>query len=499
MEAEGRDRFMASTVILVSTYDPGYLQIFESLVRDEIEEGNAPIVFDITALSATPIDSYHRGILRAFGLPFPGHDIRERLSTLGARYVQASGLIEFGGSAALAEPLEESLSIAVQSALITFYRTDRPDQSKRQVRETTRRLTAEGRSVYRAARALVKSAGRPAYAYLPNGRFPHQKLATLAFHDDGVPTRHIEKGEGANRAYVQEYAPQDRLRSQGAVGEVLEGLSEAEIDGIADGWLNRRAPASDSRNEFSSLWSDTLPPEIARGRRENRPIVGFFTSSQDEFQFLGPEWQLHSWVDQMSAFDQVLTRLEESGYDAYLRVHPNLATKADECFRRERAGIRALAAAHPRLTVIWHDDQANSYALLAASDAVVVWDSTIGLEASARGLPVWTMATSRYGLVADTKELLGPEDLDSVGLGLWDVDSHRAKRFIAYLVLRDRNVRTDGSEWTEWAKGSPPLTAKLAAIAVSGGSPSTVGAIRSLVDVYLHRGIRANLRALRRR
>ena len=172
-------------------------------------------------------------------------------------------------------------------------------------------------------------------------------------------------------------------------------------------------------------------------------MVGFFTSSQDEFQFLGPEWQLHEWHDQFEAFDRLLGEFEKAGYVAFLRVHPNLATKAHGTFRRERDGIRALARRHPELLVIWHDDFANTYSLLGVSDAVVVWDSTVGLEASARGIPVWTTATSRYGLIADVQERLSHADVDAGGVTPWDVDAHAAKRFIAYLVRRDQQMADD--------------------------------------------------------
>ena len=485
---------MPTSVIMVSSYDPGYLTIFEHLVRTQRAAGNDVLVLDTTLLQGTPVDSFHRGMLRATGLPFPGHDLEARMTALGAEYRQPTLTPELTGP--LAGPLEESLAIAVQSALITFFRTDRPDRRRRTVRRTATALLTEGRAVYRAVGVVCRERSLD-LAFVPNGRFPHQKLAALALNEAGVLTRHIEKGEGAHRAYVQDYAPQDRLRSQGSVDAVLAGLSEAQIDEIADAWLANRDPGADSRNEFSTLWSNDIPDAVAASKTSGARVAGFFTSSQDEFLFLGPEWQLHEWSDQLVAFDLLMTRLEEQGFFCYLRVHPNLATKAHENFVRERAGIRRLAAKHPGLLVLWHDDPANTYALLGASDAVVVWDSTVGLEASARGIPAWTTATSRYGLVADIHEVLSPDDVARDGIALWTVDAHRAKRFLAYLVLRDQDV-TSGERWTTWPSARPPLRAKMAAVAVSGGIPGVGVAVRSLADVYRHRSLRSSLRLLRR-
>jgi hypothetical protein len=315
--------------------------------------------------------------------------------------------------------------------------------------------------------------------------------------DTGLSLRHFEKGETQNGTYLQDYAPQDRLASQGAVEPILKSLTTEEIEEIADAWLVRRAPSRNSSNEFSALWGVDLPDELRGLSTGDQPVAGFFTSSQDEFQFLGPEWQLHEWTSQFEAFDSVMTRLETEGYRCYLRVHPNLSTKAQECFVRERAGIRWLAARHPNLVVVWHDDNASTYALLDLTDAAVVWDSTVGLEASARGIPVWTMATSRYGLVADVHELLSPDQLEADGVKSWKVDPHHAKRFIAYLVLRDEQMDPDYASWMPWDPAHPPFGARLAAVTVAGGAPNRSEALRSVIDVYRHRSARSNLRHLR--
>jgi hypothetical protein len=486
-----------TSLVIVSSYDPTYLGIFDHLVRSQLADGHPVVVLDISGLLATPVDSYHRGVLRALGLHYPGHDLPERMIDLGAEYLRAQDLPGAHDVSSLEQRLEEPLAVAVGSALTTYYRTDRPPLHRRAVRRVADGLAGEGRAVYRVVRRLLAERPRIGVAFVPNGRFPHQKLATIACDDAGIPTRHVEKGVAPNRAYVQDYAPQERLRSQSSVAQVLDGVPDERLEALADAWLELRAPAPDSRNEFSALWGDEIPASIAEAQDAGRKVLGIFTSSMDEFHSLGEEWHTHSWTDQLEAFDAILTRFEQQGYSAYLRVHPNLATKAQDYFVREREGVRALARRHPELTVIWHDAPANTYALMDASDAIVVWLSTVGLEASARRLPVWTSATTRYGLVADTRELLSPEALEEADLSPWDVDPHMAKKYIAYLELRDEDV-TPGHDWIPWDSARPPRRAKLASIAVSGGTPGVVAAVRSLVDVYRHRSLRANLRRLRR-
>lgn len=488
---------MSHTAIMIAGYDPAYLRISEFHVRRETAAGNIPVVIDATAISGGGVDSFHRGTLSRFGLDYPGHDLVDRMQKIGARVVDIESVLPEGWGEPLDAEHEEVLAIAVQSALITYFRTDQPDRSRRLVRETSENLTREGRGVYRGFRAIFADDPAITLAYVPNGRFPHQKMAYLAAKDAGLNILHFEKGESANATYLQNHAPQNRLATQGAVDPLLASLSPAEVDRIAEEWLGRRAPSAESSNEFAALWAAGLPENLRHLDSAEHKVAGFFTSSQDEFQFLGPEWQLHEWTDQFEAFHQVMLRLEEQGFTCYLRVHPNLATKAQDCFVRERAGIRWLAEQHPDLIVIWHDDVANTYSLLDVTDAVVVWDSTVGLEASARGLPVWTMATSRYGLVADVREVLSPTQLDEDGVVPWSVDKHRAKRFIAYLVLRDAQMDPDYETWLPWDAANPPLGARIASALAAGGIPYPTEAIKSQVDVYRHRSVSSNLRHVR--
>ena len=485
--------------IMIAGYDPGYLRITEHQVRKELSAGRTPVVLDATSISGGGTSSYDRGALKFFRLDYPGHDLRQRMERLGVDVLEIPDFIDEPSTELLDSEREEVLAIAVQSALITYFRTDQPNRSKRAVRKTAKELAHEGRGVYRGVSAILRANPEIDLVYLPNGRFPHQKMAYIASNDAGVATLHFEKGETPHGSYLQDYAPQNRLASQGAVEPLLAALSHDEVEGIADAWLARRAPSHDSSNEFAALWAQDLPQELTHLADADTRIAGFFTSSQDEFQFLGPEWQLHEWKDQFEAFDAVLSEFEKAGYMCYLRVHPNLATKAQDCFQRERAGIRRLSGRHPNLLVIWHDDFANTYSLLDVTDAVVVWDSTVGLEASARGIPVWTMATSRYGLVADVREILSADDLKAKGLEPWKVDSHAAKRFIAYLMLRDDPMDPEYEPWLPWDATNPPFGSKIAAALLAGGTPYRSEAIKSILDVYRHRSVSSNLRHLRRR
>ncbi|MBU1587294.1 MAG: capsular biosynthesis protein [Actinobacteria bacterium] len=488
---------MSRSIIIATGFDPVYLRIVEHLTRRELSAGRVPTILLATGASAITVDSFHRGTLKLFGLQYPGHDLEGRLTALGAQVARVDDFVPPGGSARLSADNEALLDIAIEGALITYFRTDKPRRSRPTVARTARNLASLGRNVHHALSSILVADESIELVYVPNGRFPHQKMAQVAAVEHGIDVLHYEKGVSPDSAYLQPYAPQERFASQAAVEPLLSHLSDEEVEAIADEWLAQRSPSHTSTNEFSTLWSQHLPPHLADLESAGETIVGFFTSSQDEFEFLGPEWKIHDWESQFTAFDAIMTKLESQGYRAYLRVHPNLATKSHDCFLRERAGVRWLAERHPDLEVIWHDDTTNTYSLLEVSDAVVVWYSTVGLEASARGLPVWTAAASRYGQVADIKEVLSTSDMKAGVVEPWEVDPKGAKRFVTYLVLRDEKLDPATEQWLPWDAARPPVGARLAGILVAGGAPSSKEAIRSIVDNYRQRKTRSNLLHLR--
>ena len=486
---------MSLALTIVASYDPQYLRIAEHMVRRDRSNGHSPVVLDITSISPVPSESYHRKTLHFFGFQHPGHDLPSRLRDVGSDYMDIRSVLARAPEASLSALDEEQLAIAVESALITYFRTDQPRRRIRRIGHLAEALDRQGRSVYRAVKHVL---GEQEFAVMnvPNGRFPSQKMAIIAAVDSGVPTVHYEKGETPSGAYIQPYAPQNRLASQGAVDGVLATLSQGRIEEIAQKWLDRRAPAAASANTYSANWTDELP-EALKDVKPGQPVIGFFTSSQDEFQFLGKEWHLHEWKSQFEAFDTILNFFEEQGALCYLRIHPNLATKAEDCFRREREDLERLASRHPQLVVIPHDDPVSSYALVAASQGVVVWYSTLGLEASARSVPVWTCAVARYGEVADVREVFGESDVTKSMMTPWPVDSQGAKRYISYLVSRDEEIDMSLPAWEPWAANKKSWRLAIARLFVSGGNPSVRDALQATVDTWRHRSARFNRASLK--
>lgn len=483
---------MTNALIISTGYDPEYLRIVEQITRECLKHDFTPVVVDLATIMTSPTQTYSPKVLSLFGYKSCAQIFAPEMAVRGIRVISAAEITS--SNREISPEAHSVLQESTQSALLTYFRTDILDFSKQRISRTQQRLLEEGARSYIVLRELLKSQSFE-IAYVPNGRFPVQRMAKFALLEAGIPVFHFEKGATKDHAFFRPYSPHDRIATQGDVEKVLEGLVASEVEVIADSWLAARLPSKSSSNEYAAIWSDSESDVIAT--KPGATKIGFFTSSQDEFLHLGPDWQLHSWKSQFEAFDTLMTFFENQGFQCFMRVHPNLSTKDHACFKRELKGLQELAAQHPNLEIYWHDNATSSYSLLEECAGIVVWDSTIGLEASARGIPVWNCAASYYGLIADTRQVLGPEHMDNHNLSLWEVDAHKAKRFISCTVLRDLPLSTNANDWASWNVQSPPFVVRASTFVRSGGAPTATDSFLASIDPWRHRSWNVNQKLLK--
>lgn len=207
---------MTLALTLVASYDPGWLRVVEYLVEADIAAGRRSLVLDITPTSVAPADNYHRATLEFAGLQYPGHDIAERMQARGAEFISIDEV------AAAAKPISDQtlslLNIAVDSALGTYLRTDRPNLKRRKVSRLASRLRIDGIHVYGAIAALIQMHDLGSIN-VPNGRFPRQRMAAQAAREANIVVNYYEKGETADHCFFQTYSPHERVVSQNDVPE----------------------------------------------------------------------------------------------------------------------------------------------------------------------------------------------------------------------------------------------------------------------------------------
>lgn len=165
---------------------------------------------------------------------------------------------------------------------------------------------------------------------------------------------------------------------------------------------------------------------------EKRNIM-IFNSSADELAALGGEWDKDVLFNsQYEAIDYMLSHSSPTIH-YYLRIHPNL----QNIHYRFVEELYDLSEKHANITIIEPLSDISSYALLDAADKVVVFGSTMGVEANFWGKPVILIGRSFYYYMdvayhANTKEeliqllnskLSAKSKLDSMKYGYYILDT----------------------------------------------------------------------------
>lgn len=264
----------------------------------------------------------------------------------------------------------------------------------------------------------------PDVVVIPNGRLPYQKGAQLAALRQNSKVMFYEHGIfRTDHFYFSERQSQDRQGNQSHAQQARVGRAEIES---ALAWLSIRRNPVGGLNQYASTWKKG--PPLIRDSFNHSAVV--FTSSEDEF--VGLEgWPGYGWRDQYEAFDSFLRRVRGA---SVLRVHPNFLNKSFSTARLELKRISWLCRSHPELKVVLPNDPINSYDLIETTKRVVVYGSTIGLEAHCLGKSVWNAGNAIYDSIVDVRTLKPKEEYPAEHFNPWDVDETEAMVNLAKLM-----------------------------------------------------------------
>jgi len=416
----------------------------------------------VTVLDLAQTTTIHQGFPPGWLVRLLGHRI---LSPTMPQVLAQNGIAleTLPRPVAARDPLpehREDLELALRSELLTYFRLDHiPNTSESRRLEKSLR---QGMLQTYTALSSLWSRTQPDRVLIPNGRTSRQKAARLVAEHRGIEVMFYENGRAKpDSYYLGKTQPHDRVASQAEVHGGFPLPDTAEVSRQAASWLKERMSGASGTNSFSELW------ELKQGASvSEEPLAVFFASSFDEFLAFGPMWSIDQWSHQFEAFDRMMSILEKEGVNLVLRLHPNLGSKSRLYFQREMEQALSLRKAHPTVTIHWHNDPINSYDLVSRAHYVIVERSTIGLEASVMGKPVWVTQATQWDQVADIRQVLTPSDIDEDIMNLWAPQKTGAERFVSYWIAQEHPLRFNWKNWATWNLEKAPTIMKLAQLAL---------------------------------
>lgn len=272
------------------------------------------------------------------------------------------------------------------SSLITVARDSevQPAEHKR----TLRRLSYTFWQAYRVTKSILEK-NRYRAVVVFNGRFAHIGGIIKAAREHNIAIYFHERGgHSSNNFYLEPFPPHDDARFGKAAAEYWLAEMETSKDSatrLAKATLNRAREEHGLGIKFAN---GEKPPSKSEKRR-----VVYFSSSPDEYESLPDEIFDSTSGTQFEALMKLDQACHDLGLELIVRVHPNIQNKSQAEVTRWQKDIYSFV---PHGIVISSKSKTNSYALMDTADLVVVWNSTIGLEALYWGKKVLCLEDSPY-------------------------------------------------------------------------------------------------------
>ncbi|RLA43499.1 MAG: hypothetical protein DRR42_21660 [Gammaproteobacteria bacterium] len=166
-----------------------------------------------------------------------------------------------------------------------------------------------------------------------------------------------------------------------------------EHEKIGESFFRQKRSGSDIENLISFVKyqaKNILPKEFNRDKKN----IAIFSGTIDEYAGVDG-WNNIYESDETAGLQRILESFQsDSRYMFYLRVHPNM--KGLPSSNSQLMDIHALSIRFSNLCVIWPEDIIDSYALMDACEKIIVFSSTMGVEATYWGKPSISAGSAFY-------------------------------------------------------------------------------------------------------
>jgi hypothetical protein len=287
----------------------------------------------------------------------------------------------------------ENLGIGVASRLISFYRDHRFP-----INDNLKQVKLELNSAIQTYENLKYhiEVFNPDLVYIFNGRVTSYLAATLLCKKFKIKYYTYEIATTPNRYLLRENSTShDILKHHEEMNTLwnMESNNHFKESKAKEYFEKRRKSINIQKTETYTI--DQKPGTLPNNFDQTKINIGIFNSSIDEY-FAVKGWENNIYEpDETNGIRLILDEFKNNeAYNFYLRVHPNLR-KLPKSTSQLR-DLREIEIMYDNITIIWPESEVDSYTLLDACNKIIVFASTIGVEAAFWGKPVILAGRSLY-------------------------------------------------------------------------------------------------------
>ncbi len=239
--------------------------------------------------------------------------------------------------------------------------------------------------------------------FIFNGRFVSNKslLSALSYLKKDLKIFYYERSHILNTYTIRSFMPHDRFKIYEEINQYWENkssLEEAKL--ISETYFRQRIHGnglswySYSKGIHDKTSNQIINSIIGYEKKEQKKII-FFSSSEDEFESLGDKWyQGKEKLTQFQIIENIFQFAKINNYKLFIRIHPNFKTSSNRVKKKWNKFLKKFNSKN--IKIISHDSKISSYGIINRMDLVVVYGSTIGIEAAYLGKAVIVTGPSYY-------------------------------------------------------------------------------------------------------
>ena len=234
---------------------------------------------------------------------------------------------------------------------------------------------------------------RPERLVIFNGRYAQLRPALSAARIIGIEVLVHERAGVLNRfSLMTNTTPHDLKSIQEEMLRISKnfvGTNDSKIRTACEWFEERRKNVTQGWESFTTQQKQGQLPELSI----NRNNLVIFISSEDEMEAF-EDWRSPIYIDQNDGIRQLLSdkRIIDK-FKIFVREHPNLAGIDNSQTRL----LRELAVEFGDSFCLIHaDSPISTYSLIDASDGILTFGSTVGVEAVYRNKPSFLMGRAYY-------------------------------------------------------------------------------------------------------
>ncbi len=306
-----------------------------------------------------------------------------------------------------------NIGIGISSTLITYLSNSNPFPLREsEKKECIEQINSSIKSILFAENILDKD--KYDCIVILNGRLSCENAIKQVAYKKQLEVYFHESAFINTRYFFENYMPHNFKERKKEMARMNKEVDPNIITSLGNNFFIRKTKGegiyeeSYTKNHKPCL-SLLLNNLINKKRSENKKIISYFTSSDDEYEAIeGSKLRYKDWGSQGIAIRIISEIVKDLGYYMIVRVHPNLTNKHES--EKNRWMQHKEFIQKNGFYWIDQDDTNSSYKLIEASDLIITSGSTIGLESIYLGKPSITIAECYYdSIIPDAKLCQCPE------------------------------------------------------------------------------------------